>query len=40
LHLKLKKKDNIRLIDAHRGGGGTPHVPPIKILKNFHIKMQ
>jgi SpoVK/Ycf46/Vps4 family AAA+-type ATPase len=27
-------------IDAHRGGGGAPHVPPIKILKNFHIKMQ
>ncbi len=29
-------------IDAHRGGGerGAPHVPPIKILKNFHINMQ
>ncbi len=29
-------------IDAHRGGGrgGAPHVPRIKILKNFHIKMQ
>jgi hypothetical protein len=34
-------------IDAHRGGregggerGGAPHVPPIKIFENFHIKMQ
>jgi hypothetical protein len=32
-------------IDAHRvgwrgRGKGAPHVPPIKILKNFHIKMQ
>jgi hypothetical protein len=22
------------------GEGGAPHVPPTKILKNFHIKMQ
>jgi hypothetical protein len=22
------------------GGGGAPHVPPIKIFENFHIKMQ
>ncbi len=33
-------------IDAHKGGegeegeGGAPHVPPIKIFENFHIKMQ
>jgi hypothetical protein len=30
-------------IDAHGGGErgrGAPHVPPIKIFENFHIKMQ
>jgi hypothetical protein len=29
-------------IDAHRGGEGgrgAPHVPPIKIFENLHIKM-
>jgi hypothetical protein len=24
----------------HTGGGGAPHVPPIKILKNFYIKQK
>ncbi len=44
LHGFLKKKLQIIIltwvlnIDAHRGGG--PHVPPIKILKNFHMEMQ
>jgi hypothetical protein len=25
---------------GERGDGGAPHVPPIKIFENFHIKMQ
>jgi hypothetical protein len=48
---KLSHKNAIKhdkrgppIIDAHRGGrggrGGAPHVPPIKIFENFHIKMQ
>ncbi len=41
--IHLLNMNELEAIDAHRGGeggGGAPHVPPIKIFENFHIKMQ
>jgi hypothetical protein len=37
---KLNIKHRCTQGGGERGERGAPHVPPIKILKNFHIKMQ